>query len=89
MQAVITVVGCDKVGILAKISALCAQVQVNIEEVTQSILQGTFAMIMIASLPDNGISFGELVTLLQNGGEEIGVQVTLTRQETYDAMHKI
>ncbi|MGD9559454.1 MAG: ACT domain-containing protein [Oscillospiraceae bacterium] len=89
MQAVITVVGTDKVGILAKISTICAQADVNIEEVTQTILRGTFAMIMLATLPDGGIAFGDLAQLLREGGQELGVEVTITRQDTFDAMHRI
>lgn len=89
MQAVITVVGSDKVGILAKISTICAEAGVNIEEVTQTILRGTFAMIMIGTLPEAGIAFEVLAKQLKNAGNEIGVEVNITRQDIFDAMHRI
>ncbi len=89
MQAVITVVGQDKVGILAKISTICAEAGANIEEVTQSILQNTFAMIMLVSLPEDGMPLQQLSELLQQGGTSLGVNVTVTRQDTFDAMHRI
>ncbi len=75
MQAVITVVGQDRVGILAGVSAVCAEAGVNIEEVTQSILRGTFAMIMLVSLPEAAPSLGELAARL--------------KADIYDAMHTV
>lgn len=89
MHAVITVVGSDKVGILAKISTICAQANANITEVTQNILGGTFAMIMLCELSGCNCSFGELSAQLKEGGEALGVDVTITRQELFDAMHRI
>ncbi len=89
MQAVITVVGSDKVGILAKISTICAEAGANVEEVTQSILRGTFAMIMLVRVPEEGIAFGELSQRLKEGGKELGVDVNITRQDIFDSMHRI
>ncbi len=89
MQIVITVVGSDKVGILAKIATICAEAGANVEEVTQTILRGTFAMIMLASLPNTGIAFNEFAAGLRSGGTALGVEVTVTRQDTFDAMHNI
>lgn len=89
MQAVITVVGTDKVGILAKISGICAEEGVNIEEVTQSILKGTFAMIMQVNLEKAKNEFTVVAEHLKQGGEELGVDVHVTRQELFDAMHRI
>lgn len=89
MQAVITVVGSDKVGILAKVSTICAEVGVNIEDVTQTILGGTFAMIMIVKIPEGGIMFSDVAQRLGEAGKELGVEVNITRQDTFNAMHKI
>ena len=89
MQAVITTIGEDKVGILAKVATVCADAGVNICEVTQSILGGTFAMIMLADLERCAVSFGELSARLQEAGHQIGVEVNITRQELFDAMHRI
>lgn len=89
MQAVITTIGNDKVGILAQISTVCANCGVNIQEVTQSILGGTFAMIMVVSLGKSTIAFEELSARLQAAGEQMGVEARITRQELFDAMHRI
>ncbi len=89
MQIVITVVGSDKVGILAKIATICADAGVNVEEVTQTILRGTFAMIMLATLPAEGVSFTQFAANLRESGTGLGVDVNVTRQDTYDAMHDI
>ena len=61
MRAVITVIGKDMVGILAKVSAVCAKENVNVTEVTQSILQDLFAMIMLVDLEKATVPFNELV----------------------------
>ena len=89
MKAVITVVGKDTVGILAKVAGVCAAANVNVEEVTQSILAGTFAMIMVVEISRCNVSFDQLQQQLAAAGEEKGVDVKVTRQELYDAMHKV
>lgn len=89
MHAVITVVGSDKVGILAKVSTICAEQGVNVEEVTQSILRGTFAMIMLVRIPEEEKSFGELSAQLKECGKGMGVEINMTRQEIFDSMHRI
>ena len=71
MNAVITVIGTDKVGILASISTACANTRVNIEEVTQSILRGMFAMIMLVTLPDD-LTIESLSQTLNEAGREAG-----------------
>ena len=89
MKTVITVVGKDTVGILAKVAGVCAAANVNVEEVTQSILAGTFAMIMVVEISRCNVSFDQLQQQLAAAGEEKGVDVKVTRQELYDAMHHI
>lgn len=89
MQAVITVVGKDKVGILAKISGICANLGVNVQEVTQNILGGTFAMLMLVDISKCSVEFNALAEMLSDGGKELEVDVTVTRQELFDAMHRI
>ncbi|MDD2993456.1 MAG: ACT domain-containing protein [Pygmaiobacter sp.] len=89
MKAVVTVVGRDTVGILAKVAGVCAETNVNVEEVTQSILSGTFAMIMVVDVTACTIDFAELQQCFNAAGEEKGVDIKVTRQELYDAMHHI
>jgi ACT domain-containing protein len=88
MNAVITVIGADRVGILASISTVCANSRVNIEEVTQSILRGMFAMIMLVTLPDD-LTIESLSERLGEAGGKLNLNVTVTRQEIYDVTHKV
>ncbi len=88
MNAVITVIGADKVGILASISTECANARVNIEEVTQTILRGMFAMIMLVTLPED-LTIESLSQKLSEAGKKLELNVTVTRQEIYDVTHKV
>ena len=89
MNAVITVLGKDNVGILAKVSNECASVGVNIIEVTQSVLQGMFAMIMFVDITACTVPFSELVDKLTEEGEKMGVKVHVMHEDIFNAMHKI
>ena len=85
MKAFITVIGHDTVGVVAKVAALCCELNINIEDVTQSVLQGMFAMIMLVDISKCSVSHEELHAL----AKEMGMQINLTRQEVFDAMHTI
>lgn len=89
MNAVITVLGKDNVGILAKVSNECANVGVNIVEVTQSVLQGMFAMIMFVDITKCTVPFDSLVDTLTAKGEKMGVKVHVMHEDIFNAMHKI
>ncbi len=89
MKAVITVIGRDTVGVVAKVSAVCAELNINIEDVTQSILQEMFCMIMLVDLSRVNVAPDAVRDCFEALGREMGMQVTLTRQEVFDAMHKI
>ena len=89
MKAVITVIGRDTVGVVAKVSAVCAELNINIEDVTQSILQGMFAMIMLVDISNCNVEAAEVRDRFAALGKEMKMQVTVTRQEVFDAMHTI
>lgn len=89
MRAVITVLGKDTVGILAKVSTECAAAGANIIEVTQSILQDMFAMIMFVDISNCNIPFGELSDKLVGIGEEMGLKVHVMHEDLFNAMHRI
>ena len=86
MKAVITVIGHDTVGVVARVSAVCAELNINIEDITQSILQDMFCMIMLV---DISACASEIRARFDTLGQEMGMQVTVTRQEVFDAMHKV
>lgn len=89
MRAVITVVGKDMVGILAKVSAICADNNVNITEVTQSILQDMFCMIMMADTSACAVPFTEFSDLLSKYGKDNGLSIHIMNEEIFNSMHKI
>lgn len=89
MKAFITVMGKDAVGVIARVASLCSEMNINIEDVTQSILQGMFVMIMRVDISKCNKGPQEMHTAFNKLGEEMGMQVNLTRQEVFDAMHKI
>ena len=89
MRSVITVVGKDTVGILAKVSSECARYRINVLEVTQSILQDMFAMIMMVDLSQSTISFSEFSDLLTVAGKDMGLAIHVMHEDIFNAMHTI
>ncbi|MBQ9860292.1 MAG: ACT domain-containing protein [Clostridia bacterium] len=89
MRAVITVVGKDAVGILAKVSGRCSDHRVNVIEVTQSIIQDMFAMIMMVDISASTIPFTELVDEMTALGEENGLVIHCMHEDIFNAMHTI
>lgn len=89
MKAVITVVGKDSVGILAKVSNECASVDVNIAEVSQSILNDMFCMIMIAEIDKAKVVFDELRKRLEKLGDENNLKIHCMHEDIFNSMHKI
>lgn len=89
MKAVITVVGKDMVGILSAVSSVCAKNNINVQDVTQSILQDVFAMIMIVDISKCTIEMKELQEQFHETEEKMGVDIRITRTEVFEAMHRI
>jgi ACT domain-containing protein len=89
MRAVITVVGKDRVGILANVSAICAENGVNIEDVTQSVMQDTFCMIMMADITAMTTGFAEFAKELKNKGEEMNLVIHCMHEDIFDSMHRV
>ncbi|NLG92632.1 MAG: ACT domain-containing protein [Clostridiales bacterium] len=89
MRAVITVLGKDMVGILARVSAICADNGVNVVEVTQSILQDLFAMIMMVDISKSTIPFSELADKLTAIGEDMNLTVHVMHEDIFNSMHRI
>ncbi len=89
MRAVITVLGKDMVGILARVSSICAENQVNVMEVTQSVLQDLFAMIMLVDISKCAIPFNELADQLTATGNKMGLTVHVMHEDIFNSMHRI
>lgn len=89
MSAFITVIGKDRVGIIASVSALLAGLNINIEDISQTILQGIFTMTMAVNLEKAEKSFEEIVSLLNEKGLELGVEISIRHKDIFEAMHRI
>ena len=89
MKAVITVIGHDTVGILAKVSAACAEKGANIIDVTQSVMRDMFTMIMLVDIDGLTSDFSELVNSLEALGEQIGMKVHVMHEDIFNSMHRI
>ncbi len=89
MNAIITVVGQDRVGIIAAICIKLAGCNVNILDISQTILQGNFTMVMAVDIEKSTVPFGELSEMLADLGREMGLSIRIQREEIFDAMHVI
>ena len=89
MRAIITVMGNDRTGIIAKVSNALADIEVNILDITQTTMQGIFTMIMLVDISKCTIEFGELAHVLEQSGNEIGVIISVRHEDIFNSMHKI
>ena len=89
MKAIVSVFARDSKGIIAYVTALLAEQGINILDISQTILQEYFAMIMLVDLSDCPLSFVELSSLLAEKGRERELDIHIQRQDIFDAMHKV
>lgn len=89
MKAVITVVGKDAIGILSKVSSICAENNVNVIEVTQSILQDTFCMIMLTDVSKCKIPFADFIKSMEKSGNDAGLVIHVMHEDIFNSMHRI
>ncbi len=89
MKAILSVFARDAKGITAYITGILAAQEINILDISQTLMQEYFTMIMLVDLTDCPLAFDELARLLQTKGAERGLSVHIQRQDIFDAMHKI
>ncbi|MNJ63647.1 hypothetical protein D3C77_595630 [compost metagenome] len=89
MKGIITVLGKDQVGIIAKVCTYLAEQQVNILDISQTIIQDYFNMMMIVDISNPVKNFDHLVEDLQGIGEDIGVEIKLQHEDIFNTMHRI
>ncbi|MGN1087068.1 MAG: ACT domain-containing protein [Porcipelethomonas sp.] len=89
MRAVITVIGKDNVGILAKVSTICAEYNANVMDVTQSVLQDMFAMIMMVDISKMSSDFVVLGDKLKELGDTLGLSIHTMHEDIFNSMHRI
>ena len=89
MKAIVTVIGKDRVGIIAGVSALLAEHGINVLDISQTILQEYFTMIMLVDISGNTVSFAELAKKLDEEGEARSLSIRIQREDIFEAMHRI
>ncbi|MCR4434726.1 MAG: ACT domain-containing protein [Clostridiales bacterium] len=89
MRAVLTVIGRDRVGIIAGVSRVLADCNVNILDISQTIMQDIFTMIMLVDISKINANFSELSDKLEKKGEELGVSVRIQHEDIFNSMHRV
>lgn len=88
-RIIVTVIGQDKVGIIAKVATILAEHSINILDISQTILQEFFAMVLVADMEKGNIPFETLKEKLNNLGQEIGLKIDAQHEDVYRYMHRI
>ena len=88
-RAVLSVLGEDRVGIVAAVSTALAESSVNIEDIRQTILSGTFSMTMLVTVDEDARAFEDVQARLAEVAERIGMQITLQREDVFRFMHRV
>lgn len=89
MKGIITVIGKDQVGIIAKVCTYLSNNNINILDISQSIIQGYFNMLMIVDLGSLSLKFEDLAESLSFLGDDIGVSIKLQHEDIFNSMHRI
>ena len=89
MKSVITVIGKDSVGIIARVSSFLAENEINIEDISQTTQGEKFLMVMVVDMGKSLIPFDKTVTELKNLGDELGQKIQVRHKTVFDSMHRI
>ena len=89
MKAIVTVIGRDQVGIIAAVCALLSEKNINVLDISQTVLQEYFTMIMLVDVGEASVSFAELSQALEGAGRERGLSIRIMREDIFNAMHRI
>ena len=88
MKAIVTVIGKDKVGIIAKVSSLLSDLRVNVEDISQTIMQEYFVMMMMVNVSEAS-EISVISTQLDELGKQIGVSIRIQHEDIFNAMHRL
>ena len=89
MRAVVAVIGKDTVGILAKVSSICAECNANVMDVTQTIMQDLFATTMLIDISSCSVDYNVLADKLKAAGSDMGLQIHVMHEDIFNSMHNI
>lgn len=89
MKAIVTVVGKDRVGIIASVCTKLAQYNVNVLDISQTVMQGYFTMMMVTDVSKCNVSVGDLAKQMDAAGQEMGLSIHVQREDIFQAMHRV
>ena len=89
MKAIVTVVGKDRVGIIAGVCSALAKYNVNVLDISQTVMQGYFTMMMATDVSAANIPMAQLATEMENIGRDMGLSIRIQREDIFEAMHRI
>lgn len=89
MKAIVTVVGKDRVGIIAAVCVQLASYNVNVLDISQTVMQGYFTMMMAVDVSESTVPLAELAQLLEQKGKEMELSIRLQREDIFEAMHRV
>lgn len=89
MIAIVTVVGQDRVGIIAQVCVKLAEYQVNVLDINQTVMQGYFTMMMVVEVSDCTVPLAELCKAMDAKGQEMGLSIRVQREDIFEAMHRV
>ena len=89
MIAIVTVVGQDRVGIIAEVCVKLAQYQVNVLDINQTVMQGYFTMMMAVDVSACKVPLAELVEIMEGTGKDLGLSIRVQREDIFEAMYRV
>lgn len=89
MKTVVSVIGKDAVGIIAKVSAICSECNANILDITQSVLQDMFVMVMLTEIKELNCSFSDFSEKMKNLGKDNNLDIRVMHEDIFNSMHRI
>ena len=89
MKAIVTVIGEDRVGIIASVCADLAAYNVNVLDISQTVMQGYFTMMMVVDVSECTVPLAQLVTIMDDQGKERGLSIRVQREDIFDAMYRV
>lgn len=89
MKTIVTVVGKDRVGIIAGVCTALANFNVNVLDIRQTVMQGYFTMMMVTDVSKSNIPLARLVSELESVGKDMGLSIRIQREDVFEAMHRI
>lgn len=89
MKAIVTVVGKDAVGIIANVCVQLASYNVNVLDISQTVMQGYFTMMMAVDVTESTVPLAQLAQALEQKGKEMNLSIRLQREDIFEAMHRV